>query len=294
MELTQLRYFQAMAKYHSFSEAARMIAISQSALSRSIAKLEQELGTRLFNRQGKDTMLTEDGEKFLLHVDRVVREIQLAQLEIDSRTRAESIVKLSFLHSLGETLLPRILSRFHMHYPHIMVKLNQQNSDILAQQVSDGKTDICLCSLLNGEQIAWMYLWSEELFLVVPQDHPLAQEQQVDLQDVEDMSFVTLKPEYSLRQQIDQFLELAASHPQVIFEGDEVHTLVSLVAAHLGVSLLPHVPCTENLGVVFLPVRFPVCKRMIGIAWNTAQPLSPASLCFQQFVIRHFAKNHHQ
>lgn len=294
MELTQLRYFQAMAKCHNFSEAAKRIAISQSALSRSIAKLEQEVGTLLFKRQRKETMMTEDGEKFLIHVNRIMQEIQLAQLEIDSRTRAKSIVNLSFLHSLGETLLPRILSRFHAHYPQIMVKLDQQNSDILAQQVSGGKTDICLCSLLNGEHIAWMYLWSEELFMVVPEDDLLAQEQQVDLQDIEDMSFVTLKPEYSLRQQINQFLDLAASHPKVIFEGDEVHTLVSLVAAHLGVSLLPHVPCTEHLGVVFLPVRFPICKRMIGIAWNTAQPLTPAALCFQQFVIRHFVKHYQQ
>ena len=291
MELTQLRYFQAMAKYHNFSWTAREISISQSALSRSIAKLEQELEVSLFNRHGKETTLTEAGTKFLIHVDRVIRELQMAEQEINQETRkAASVVNLSFLHSLGETLLPLILSRFHAHYPHIVVKLDQQNSDILAQQVSDGKTDICLCSMLNGEHIAWMYLWSEELFLVVPEDHPLAQAGQVCLQDIEDMSFVTLKPAYSLRQQIDQFLDLADSHPRVIFEGDEVHTLVSLVAARLGVSLLPHVPCTEHLGVVFLPVRFPVCKRAVGIAWNTARPLSASAICFQQFVINHFVK----
>lgn len=292
MELTQLRYFQVMAKYHNFSQTARAIAISQSALSRSIAKLEQELEVSLFDRQGKETTLTEAGTKFLTHVDRVIRELQMAEQEINQETKkAASIVNLSFLHSLGETLLPLILSRFHAHYPHIVVKLDQQNSDILAQQVSDGKTDICLCSMLSGEHIAWMYLWSEELFLVVPEDHPLAQAGQVCLQDIEDMSFVTLKPAYSLRQQIDQFLDLADSHPRVIFEGDEVHTLVSLVAARLGVSLLPHVPCTEHLGVVFLPVRFPVCKRAVGIAWNTARPLSASAICFQQFVINHFVKN---
>ena len=107
MELTQLRYFQAMANYHNFSQTARAIAISQSALSRSIAKLEQELEVSLFDRQGKETTLTEAGTKFLTHVDRVIRELQMAEQEINQETKkAASIVNLSFLHSLGRRCCP--------------------------------------------------------------------------------------------------------------------------------------------------------------------------------------------
>ena len=253
MELTQLKYFQAMAKCHHFTQAAEEMAVSQSALSRSIQKLEQELGVTLFERHGRTSELTEAGQKFLFHVDRVIRELALAEQEIELDNGGAGVVHLSFLHSLGDTFLPLILRQFHERYPHIDVKLNQQNSSMLSEQLTSGETDICLCSTMNEPDTAWMYLWSEGMFLVVPEDHPLAQKSRVNLREIEDEPFVALKPEYTLRQQVNQFLDLAESHPQIVFEGDEVHTLVSFVAAHLGVSILPHVPCTEHLGVVFVP-----------------------------------------
>ncbi|WP_337778481.1 LysR family transcriptional regulator, partial [Mitsuokella jalaludinii] len=241
MELTQLKYFQAMAKCRHFTQAAEEMAVSQSALSRSIQKLEQELGVTLFERHGRTSDLTEAGQKFLFHVDRVIRELALAEQEIELDNGGAGVVHLSFLHSLGDTFLPLILRQFHERYPHIDVKLNQQSSSMLAEQLTSGETDICLCSTMNEPDTAWMYLWSEEMFLVVPEDHPLAQKSRVSLREVGDEPFVALKPEYTLRQQVNQFLDLAESHPQIVFEGDEVHTLVSFVAAHLGVSVLPHV-----------------------------------------------------
>ena len=274
MELTQLKYFQAMAKCHHFTQAAEEMAVSQSALSRSIQKLEQELGVTLFERHGRTSELTEAGQKFLFHVDRVIRELALAEQEIELDNGGAGVVHLSFLHSLGDTFLPLILRQFHERYPHIDVKLNQQNSSMLSEQLTSGETDICLCSTMNEPDTAWMYLWSEEMFLVVPEDHPLAQKSRVNLREIEDEPFVALKPEYTLRQQVNQFLDLAESHPQIVFEGDEVHTLVSFVAAHLG--------------VVFVPLSFPLCKRAVGIAWNTSRPLSPAAMTFQQFTIHHF------
>lgn len=218
----------------------------------------------------------------------MIRELALAEQEIELDNGGAGVVHLSFLHSLGDTFLPLILRQFHERYPHIDVKLNQQSSSMLAEQLTSGETDICLCSTMNEPDTAWMYLWSEEMFLVVPEDHPLAQKSRVSLREVGDEPFVALKPEYTLRQQVNQFLDLAESHPQIVFEGDEVHTLVSFVAAHLGVSVLPHVPCTEHLGVVFVPISFPLCKRAVGIAWNTSRPLSPAAMTFQQFTIHHF------
>lgn len=103
MELTQLKYFQAMAKCHHFTQAAEEMAVSQSALSRSIQKLEQELGVTLFERHGRTSELTEAGQKFLFHVDRVIRELALAEQEIELDNGGAGVVHLSFLHSLGDT-----------------------------------------------------------------------------------------------------------------------------------------------------------------------------------------------
>ena len=290
MEISQLKYFQAMARIKHFTKAADACAVSQSALSRSIAKLEAELGVPLFVRHARHAELTQAGEHFLYHIDRVLRELAAAKKELTQAEKKDGgTVNLSFFHSFGGYLLPMLLAEFHAKYPDIRIKLNQHNSKFLMRQVERGKTDLCLCSTMTtAEHIAWMYLWSEKMFLVVPEDHPLAQKSRVSLREVGDEPFVALKPEYTLRQQVNQFLDLAESHPQIIFEGDEVHTLVSFVAAHLGVSVLPHVPCTEHLGVVFVPISFPLCKRAVGIAWNTSRPLSPAAMTFQQFTIHHF------
>ncbi len=292
MEISQLQYFQAVARVRHFTKAAEACAVSQSALSRSIAKLEEELGVRLFARRSRHVELTQAGEHFLYHVDRVLRELAEAKRELTQQeTKGGGTVNVSFFHSFGGYLLPMLLAEFHAQYPEIRIKLNQHNSKFLMQQVESGKTDLCLCSTMTtAENIAWMYLWSEELFVAVPKDHPLAQRGSVTLRDVEAEPLITLKPNYSLRTLVDQSFELAHSHPQIIFEGDDVNTLASLVAAKLGVSIIPNIPGVEHLGIVYLPITFPVCKRAVGIAWNTTKQLSPAALTFQQFVIRHFAE----
>lgn len=292
MEISQLQYFQAVARVRHFTKAAEACAVSQSALSRSIAKLEEELGVRLFARRSRHVELTQAGEHFLYHVDRVLRELAEAKRELTQQeTKGGGTVNVSFFHSFGGYLLPMLLAEFHAQYPEIRIKLNQHNSKFLMQQVESGKTDLCLCSTMTtAENIAWMYLWSEELFVAVPKDHSLAQRGSVTLRDVEAEPLITLKPNYSLRTLVDQSFELAHSHPQIIFEGDDVNTLASLVAAKLGVSIIPNIPGVEHLGIVYLPITFPVCKRAVGIAWNTTKQLSPAALTFQQFVIRHFAE----
>ena len=204
--------------------------------------------------------------------------------------------KLSFIHSLGSYLLPRILRDFREIHPEIHIRLHQQDSATLAQQVATGETDLCLCSTIpTTEHSAWVYLWSEELFATVPQGHPLADRTHVDLRELEDEPLIAPKKSYSLRILVDQFFELAGVHPIITFEGDDVSTISGLVSAGLGVSLLPKFAGAGYPGLAYIPVSFPVCKRAVGIAWNTNLRLSPAALCFQQFIMQRFnAKTPHE
>ena len=294
MELHQLEYFRAIAQTKHFTHAANAVSISQPALSRAIAKLEDELGVLLLDRKGKAIKLTAAGECFLLHTERVLREIEIAKHEILNKKKpGYGMVNLSFSHSLGNYYLPMLLSEFHQKYPHIKFKLNQHNSVALAEQIANGKTDLCLCpTLMTTAHIIWNYLWSEELFVAVPEGHPFADRKSISLKDIETESLITLKSIYSLRMLSDQFFEMAESHPDIIFEGDDINTLVSLVAAKLGVSLLPRMSIIGmREGVVFLPVSFPVCRRTVGIAWNANHQLTAAAITFQQFVINKFSLN---
>ena len=287
MELNQLQYFRTMAHVHHFTKAAKEASISQSALSRSIAKLEDELGVQLFDRTKRDACLTRQGRIFLPHVERALEELETAREELSDRDdEEEGVITLSFPHSLAGHFLPTLLGQFHREHP----RMNQHNSAYLAKQLADGTTDLCFCStIMTTDRVVWNYLWSEELFLVVPKNHPFADRESLTLKDVEKEPLIAMKPSHSLRLLSDQLFETAGSHPQIIFEGNDIHTLAGLVSAGLGVSLIPRLLDTTELNIVFIPVSFPLCRRSIGLAWNTTQQLSPAAIEFQQFIFHHFA-----
>ena len=292
MEINQLKYFCVLANIRHFTKAAKEISISQSALSRAIGKLEQELGAPLFRRGGRDILLTPQGQRFLDHAEKALRELEKGRLEMEEgRDPGHGVISLSFMHSLGIHILPQLLSEFKQLYPDIQFNLNQDNSSVLAQSLLAGRSDVCLCSVMvNMEQLAWLYLYTEELFAVLPADHPLASRKTLELRELEDEPFITLKPNYSLRILTEQFWAISGIRPSIIFEGDDVNTATSLVGAHLGVSLLPKTTGMDTAGLVFLPISFPVCKREIGLAWSTTRPLSPAAQLFQQFVINRFRR----
>ena len=290
MELAQLKYFQVMANIRHFTRAARMLDVTQPALSRSMAKLEKDLGVPLFKRSEGEIELTPEGERLLRRVDRILREVDSAREEAsNAHAEVSKEFRLSFIHSLGSYPLPHILQDFRALYPDIRIQLNQQDSAALALQVAAGETDLCLCSTIpTTEYSAWVYLWSEELFVTVPLGHRFAEREKINLQELEDEPLVAMKSSYSLRILVDQFFDLAGIHPEITFEGDDVSTISGLVAAGLGVSLLPKLAGVEHPELRYIPVSFPICKRAVGIAWNTQRQLPPAAICFQQFLIRRF------
>ena len=290
MELAQLKYFQVMANIRHFTRAARMLDVTQPALSRSMAKLEKDLDVPLFKRNEGEIELTTEGERLLRRVDRILREVDSAREEASSAgAEVSREFRLSFIHSLGSYALPHILQDFRANYPDIRIQLNQQDSATLAQQVAAGETDLCLCSTIpTTEYSAWVYLWSEELFVTVPLGHRFAEREKINLHELEDEPLVAMKSSYSLRILVDQFFDLAGIHPEITFEGDDVSTISGLVAAGLGVSLLPKLAGVEHPELRYIPVSFPICKRAVGIAWNTQRQLPPAAICFQQFLIRRF------
>ena len=290
MELAQLKYFQVMANIRHFTRAARMLDVTQPALSRSMAKLEKDLEVSLFKRSEGEIELTPEGERLLRRVDRILREVDSAREEAGSaNAEVSKEFRLSFIHSLGSYVLPHILQDFRALYPDIRIQLNQQDSSTLAQQVAAGETDLCLCSTIpTTEYSAWVYLWSEELFVTVSLGHPFAERKKINLNELVDEPLIAMKSSYSLRILVDQFFDLAGIHPEITFEGDDVSTMSGLVAAGLGVSLLPKLAGVEHPELRYIPVSFPICKRAVGVAWNTQRQLPPAAICFQQFLIRRF------
>lgn len=293
MELSQLEYFKTLAQIRHFTRAANAIALSQPALSRAITKLEAELGVPLFERHGKTIFLTAYGQLFLQHVERALQELDngrqaVAQLADPNR----GTIALSFLHSFGLYLIPRIISEFNKLYPHIQFHLEQTNSVILSQQLLDGSADLVLCaSVIVDKNIAWRSLGEEELFAVVPANHRLADRAAIDLYEFKDEPMITLKPRYGIRKITDQLFEQINLTPNITFEGEEISTLAAFVDMNLGVTIIPKTPGLNDLNLVFLHINNPHCSRNLGMAWNRRKYMAPPTVKFQQFLVDFFTNN---
>jgi len=291
MEWHQLQYFKLVAKLQHITHAAAQLSISQPALSRSIAKLEEELGFPLFDRRGKNIVLNRYGQIFLKHVEGAMEQIAEGKQIIHDLIHPDhGNVSLSFLHSLGSHLVPGLLSDFLASNPNIQFKLYQNATNFLLDQLETGEIDLCLCSpVATIEKIEWEVLFTEELFVIVPKGHRLSDRKFIELHEIKDEPFVTFKKNYGLRLLADQLFQEAGIQPFITFEGEEIITVAGLVEAKLGVALIPHIFGLDNTNISFLRVINANCQRTIGMAWNKEGYLSPAAQKFKAFVIKSFA-----
>jgi DNA-binding transcriptional LysR family regulator len=290
MEWQQLEYFQTLARMQHMTRAAETLSISQPALSRSIARLEEELGVPLFDRQGRSIILNRYGHLFFMRVNRILKEFQEAKQEIQDLIDPEhGEVSLGFLHTLGTNLIPDLIGSFRSLYPKINFQLRQNHSYWLLEQLRAGELDLCLLASMEPNlPIEWKRLWSEELFVIVPKGHRLAHRESIMLKEIADESFIFIKKGYALRITTDQLFQQAGITANITFEGEEVATVAGLVAAGLGVSLLPDLKGLDQSKLSKIRVRWPKCERVIGLAWVEGRYLSPAAKQFQQFVLDYF------
>ncbi len=292
MELQQLLYFRKVAELQHFTRAAEALAVSQPALSRAVARLEDELGVRLFEREGRSIRLNRYGQVFLERVGRILQEVEAARHEMADLAGTErGTVALAFLHTLGVRLIPDLLRQFRQEHPQIGFHLGQNASGVLLKQLEAGEIDLCLASLFPREDqpaMEWVNLFSEELYLVVPPDHALAGRGTVALREAAGGDFISLKPSTGLRQISDALCREAGFAPRILFEGEEVATIRGLVQAGFGMALLPAPAEPGRLGPEWLHVSTPVCRRTIGLAWRKDRYLSGAARLFRDFVLARF------
>lgn len=293
MEWQQLEYFQTVANLQHMTLAAETLKLSQPALSRSISRLENELGVPLFERQGRSIILNRYGHRFLAHVNRILHEYEESKREMQDLISPEKgEISLGFLHTLGASYIPDLIKDFGRKYPKITFQLHQNSTHILLNQLVSGEIDLCMSSITeNRPQVEWTHLWSEELFVIVPVKHHLANSDKINLDQIANEPIISFKKGYALRKTTDDLLQIAGINPKITFEGEEVHTIIGLVASGLGVALIPYTKGIDRREISLLHVESPVCRRILGISRVNGRYLSPAVVQFWQFVIDYFNKH---
>ncbi|WP_298809969.1 LysR family transcriptional regulator [uncultured Psychrobacter sp.] len=244
MELRHLRYFIAVAEEKSFNKAAERLYISQPPLSRQIKQLEEEVGVVLIDRDQRPLKLTEAGIFFYEHAIQIIKKSDNLRTMTMRKGTFDGSLSIGFVASILYGTLPRVISRFRKVYPNIQIKLHELNSWQQTQALTSGKIDVGFGRLLfDDASVRRILLREESLVVAVPIDHHIMQQKRstIGIADLIDENLL-LYPKAPRPSFIDYILGLFEDRniePTSFSEVSELHVALGLVAAGVGITIVP-------------------------------------------------------
>jgi LysR family hydrogen peroxide-inducible transcriptional activator len=282
MELHQLRYFCAVAEAGSFSRAAEQSHVSQPSLSQQIMKLEDELGARLFDRLGRSVRLTEAGQTFLPRARAVLRELEAARGDVaEQKDSVGGAVTIGVIPTVAPYYLPQRLTWFSRKFPQVRLTVVEEITPILLDQVRASKVDLAILALpIRGHEFEPFPLLTERLFAALPPGHKLARRRGLFLKDLRAQPFLLLRDGHCFRDTAVAACDRARLHPQIVFESGQFSSLLSLVGAGMGVSIVPEMAIDRKSRCRFVRIDDPAAGRTIGALILRGRSLSRAHHAF--------------
>ena len=268
MELHQLRYFCAIADTGSFIRAAQKTHVSQPALSQQIAKLEDELGARLFDRLGRSVRLTELGKAFLPRVRAVLRDLESARNDVvEKKTSITGLISVGVIPTIAPYFLPSILATFSRKWPLVYITVVEEITILLLDKLRAGSIDVAIVALpvpVRSQEFESFPLMTEKLFAVLPKRHELASRREVSLGELQDEPFLLLRDGHCFRETAVEACKRARLIPQIVFESGQFSSILSMVSAGLGVSIVPAMALEKRPGCRYVPLADGRAARTIG------------------------------
>ncbi|MEC0239104.1 LysR family transcriptional regulator [Paenibacillus dokdonensis] len=293
MELRQLQYFLKVAQKEHVTQAAEELHVAQSAVSRQIHQLEEELGVQLFMQKGRNLQLTPVGQLFCKRVDSILKDLDKAVLEVHEFLDPEQgEIRIGFPHSLGIHLIPSVVAEFKQRYPNVKFRFKQGMFPSLIRDVISAEVDLAFISPFpeKHEQVEGEIMLTEELYAILPPNHPLAGEESITLNQLKEDKFVLFSKGYSLRPIVWHACLEAGFTPKIAFEGEETDTIRGLVAAGMGVSILPEMALfqTNPLQPARVSISEPKVTRTIGLIHRSDDKLPRVAQAFRSFLLSYF------
>jgi DNA-binding transcriptional LysR family regulator len=277
MEIEDLRRIAVLAEHERITDAAAALFITQPTLSRLLTRVEHELGTRLFERDAHGARPNPYGELAVAAAREIADRYDRLRSDLANLLDPDSgTVRLAFLDSMATSLVPRILRGFRAAAPRVGVVLRQEPSHEILRDLASGAAELGITSLRPDKAHGWLRLERQRLLLVVPPGHRLAQRRQVRLEEIRNEDLVTVPAGFGFRSQVDELFAAAGVPPRVSFESSDLATVEGLVAAGLGVALLPEQFAGVS-GTVGVPLAGQGVERIVGLTWRTDRPLAPAA-----------------
>ncbi len=277
LSLRQLRYFDALARHGHFGRAAEACAISQPALSMQIKELEETLGAALFDRSARQVHLTPLGEAFAQRTRGILRSIdELEDLARASRERFVGRLRIGVIPTIAPYLLPAVVERLSQSYPGLDVHVRETVTQRLIEELAEGRLDAALVALPVSEpSLTEVALFTESFVLVRPAAD--ADEPVPEIEALRDMRLLLLEEGHCFREQALACCNMSSTKTRELLEGSSLSTLVQMVSAGIGVTLIPEmaVPIeTRSASVGIARFRAPEPTRTVGIVWRRSNPLA--------------------
>ncbi|MFO0955997.1 MAG: hydrogen peroxide-inducible genes activator [Isosphaeraceae bacterium] len=286
MDIAQLRNFLRIVELGSFTGAARACGLTQPALSQQIARLEAELGCPVLERLGRHVTPTDAGERLRRQAEQIVALVDDAVREVkdDGETGKVSVAAIP---TIAPYFLPAVLGRFRERCPAARIEVNEETTESLVRRCQQGEIDVGILALpAEARHLEVEPLFDEELLVVLPAGHPLADRPSVAMNDVRAEPFVLLEEAHCLSEHILSFCQKRRFQPIATGRANQLATIQELVALGLGVSFIPEMARKLDASPrrAYRPVEGKRPTRSIAACWNPHRYRSKLSAKFLQAV----------
>lgn len=279
MNLRDLRYLVALADHKHFGKAAAACFVSQPTLSTQIKKLEDELEVALVERAPRRVMLTPVGRDVAERARHILDAVaELKESARRTRDPEAGSVRLGLFPTLGPYLLPHVIPQIRARFPRLELLLVEEKTEVILRQLREGRLDAGILALpLHDDSLHQEALFDEPFVLAVPQSHRLAQRDTIRMKDLAHESLLLLEDGHCLRDQALDVCELAGAGEKTGFRATSLETLRQMVAANVGITLLPILavqpPVPRSGNVRLVPFKAPQPHRQIAMVWRKSSAM---------------------
>lgn len=279
-KLDDIQAFVKVAEFGSFARAADELAITQSALSRRIKKLEDALGARLLDRTTRRVSVSVVGEDFLPEAIRIVEDFEQSLKDIRDRVQIRTgIVSIATNMTIADTLLPDIIARFRQGNPSVRIRITESSSPNALDRVLTRKSELAIAQFGEGHpDLEFEPLIEDRFVMICHHEHPLATRSRIAWEDLVDHAFIRMREASGTTGLLVRTLGDKLEHLSNDIEVGHFNALLGLVGRNLGVSAIPTLVNMKrpDLNLVTLPIVDPVVSRKIGLITPRGRSLSPA------------------
>lgn len=287
MTFTQLEIFVTVAEHHSFTNAAKKLGITQSAVSHALKCLEQHWKVTLFSREQGAITLTHIGQQLLLHAKEVLNTAQIMQQEVNAAHGIQQgILRIgSFGSSSSIHLLPELLQAYRERYPHIEIYVEEGTDAEVSQWVAERQVDVGF-AVLPKPQLVTFPLIKDIFIALIPDSYTVAQQPKLDIQSIQDYPFIMTRA--GSQSHVEKLLKQHQIQPKITYQMSQLLTILNMVNLQEGIAIVADMAMPKNLlalhpHVVKRPLS-PNTQRQIGLAVKNQQLMSPACKAFIQLA----------